>query len=70
MKQPGSNSPRAPTVDRERPQPRPRIFPSAPANDTSADDHALVALLDDLAVLFAELHLQGRLEEISDSASK
>lgn len=70
MKHSGSNRPRAPTVDGDRSLLRVGILPSAPANDTSADDHALVALLDDLAVLFAELHIQGRLEEIPDSESK
>lgn len=71
MKRSGSNKPRDPSIDGDRSLPRATICPSAaPANDTSDDHHVLVALLGDLAVLFADLHLQGRLEEIPDYEPK
>lgn len=68
MKPPGSNTPRKPSSDGEQAVLQARVLASAPtpANDIRADDHPLVDLVDDLAVLLADLCIQGRLDEIPD----
>jgi hypothetical protein len=51
---------------------QPRVLASAPtpANDTRVDDHPLVGLVDDLAVLLADLCIEGRLDDLPDVESK
>jgi hypothetical protein len=44
----------------------PFVRPRAPANDTDNRNGALLALLDDLAVLVADLCTQGRLDKIPE----